>query len=212
MRKLAIVMALASTGLTTPALALDHSGYVGIEAGGMIVEDTVLDYTSASVTIPDAIGINHKRGYDVDAIGGYDFGSIRAELELGYKRANLDDTKIDAALSAPSTALKFPTDGRVSVLSGMVNALLDFGDDSAWNGYVGGGVGYARVKYYADIAAGGAIVRDSDSGLAWQAIAGVRYAISPNMDLGLKYRFFNVNKLNFSGSDGERLPFELDGR
>ena len=33
--------------------------------------------------------------------------------------------------------------------------------------------------------------------LAWQAIAGVRYAVSPNIDLGLKYRFFNVPNLKF---------------
>src|SRR6185436_7526869 len=119
MRKLAIVMALASTGLTTPALALDHSGYVGLEAGGMIVEDTVLDYDSPNISIPDGISINHKRGWDVDVIGGYDFGSIRAELELGYKRASIDDTKIAAALAAPTIGIKFPTDGHVSVLSGM---------------------------------------------------------------------------------------------
>ena len=49
MRKLAIVMALASTGLATPALAVDHSGYVGIEGGAMIVENTSLDYSDANL-------------------------------------------------------------------------------------------------------------------------------------------------------------------
>ena len=33
MRKLAIVLALASTALATPALARDHSFYAGIEGG-----------------------------------------------------------------------------------------------------------------------------------------------------------------------------------
>ena len=31
------------------------------------------------------------------------------------------------------------------------------------------------------------------------------------MDLGLKYRFFNTKKLNFSESGGQ-VPFDLDGR
>ena len=39
MRKLAIAMALASTGLATPAVARDNSPYVGVEGGILIVED-----------------------------------------------------------------------------------------------------------------------------------------------------------------------------
>ena len=30
-------------------------------------------------------------GFDVDVIGGYDFGMFRVEGELGYKRACIDD-------------------------------------------------------------------------------------------------------------------------
>ena len=29
----------------------------------------------------------------------------------------------------------------------MINGLLDFGEDGDWNGYIGGGVGLASVKY-----------------------------------------------------------------
>ena len=42
MRKLAVVLALASTALASPALARDNSWYVGVEGGAMIVED--IDY------------------------------------------------------------------------------------------------------------------------------------------------------------------------
>ena len=47
MRKLAIVMALASTALATPALARDKAWYVGVEGGAMIVED--IDWASFQV-------------------------------------------------------------------------------------------------------------------------------------------------------------------
>src|SRR3546814_5435738 len=76
----------------------------------------------------------------------------------------------------------------------MLNALLDFGNDDGWNGYIGGGAGVARVKEseYQLAKYGSAFVDDSDSKFAWQAIAGVRRAITTNIDFGLTYRFFNV--------------------
>src|SRR5919112_4334346 len=88
MRKLAIAMALASTALATPAVARDHSVYVGLEGGIMWVEDSPFDVTD-NATNPQFV-IDHKTGYDVDAIAGYDFGAIRVEAELGYKRAGID--------------------------------------------------------------------------------------------------------------------------
>jgi len=77
---------------------------------------------------------------------------------------------------------------RGSVLSLMGNAMLDFGDDDGWSGYIGGGLGRARVK----------LAGDRDSAFAWQLIAGVRKAISANIDVGLKYRFFNTGDLKFN--------------
>ena len=43
MRKLAVALTLATTALSTPALARDDSWYVGVEGGGMIVEDIDFD-------------------------------------------------------------------------------------------------------------------------------------------------------------------------
>ena len=39
MRKLAVTLALATTALSTPALARDDAWYVGVEGGAMLVED-----------------------------------------------------------------------------------------------------------------------------------------------------------------------------
>src|SRR3546814_4524983 len=67
----------------------------------------------------------------------------------------------------------------------MLNGLLDFGPDDGLQGFVGGGVGVSRGKLANDL------VNDSDTGFAWQAIAGVRYPLTTNVDVSLKYRFFN---------------------
>ncbi len=213
MRKLAIAMALASTALATPAVARDQSFYVGIEGGVMLVEDTDFDVANIVAgtvrNFDDAVTANHDYGYDVDLIGGYDFGMVRVEGEIGYKRANIDDIAIASALGGTAG---LDTEGRVRVWSAMAKALLDFGDDDGLSGFVGGGVGLANVRYKLDVnevslngqGIGGT---DSDRSFAWQAIAGIRTALSPNIDLGLKYRYFNVRKLDFDGGVSD-----LEGR
>ena len=144
MRKLAIAMALASTALATPAVARDQSFYVGIEGGVMLVEDTDFDVDD----FQDAVTIDHKKGFDVDVLGGYDFGLFRVEGELGYKRASVDEIIISSNLGGDGD---IESDGSVRVLSAMANALLDFGDDDGFSGYIGGGAGLARVRYKLDV-------------------------------------------------------------
>ena len=211
MRKLAIAMALASTVLATPAVARDQSWYVGVEGGAMIVEDTKLDYFESNqgggLNVKDAIALDYKYGFDVDLIGGYDFGAFRLEAEAGYKRASIDKATIDGRLlSGPSVVA--PVDGSVRVLSAMLNGLLDFGDDDGWNGYVGAGAGVASVKHRIGTSSRLGSSSDSDSGIAWQVIAGVRKAISANVDLGLKYRFFNTSRYKY----GNATDGQLSGR
>lgn len=77
--------------------------------------------------------------------------------------------------------------GDSNALSFMLNGMIDFGEDDGLQGFVGGGVGVARVgAQYSINSAGPGIVNDSDFGFAWQAIAGVRAPISDHWDVGLK--------------------------
>ena len=234
MRKLLLASAAAFV-LATPAMARDNSAYVGIEGGVMFPRDNdgdvFADFTTTQAPATpvgpagpldtefnDMFGIDYKTGYDIDLIAGYDFGMFRLEGELGYKRASINDFEIDdsdiaalnAALNRPSvapdpgapglaplTADDLDLNGRVSVLSGMLNGLLDFGDDDGWGGYVGAGFGRARVKSFGD----------SDSAWAYQLIAGIRMAISPNIDVGLKYRYFQTGNVDL----GDDAAFAVAG-
>jgi opacity protein-like surface antigen len=211
MRKLGIAVALASTAMATPALARDHSFYVGVEGGAMLVEDQRVDnFDPSAVETPGGatngeFSVKYGTGLDVDLIGGYDFGMVRLEAELGWKRAGIDGLEIR---NFPLTGIPFGshinTDGHGRALSGMINGLLDFGDEDSWSGYVGAGIGLAdvRVSMGEDPEFPGLVVEGSDSRPAWQAIMGVRTAVSPNIDVGLKYRFFNVPNLKFDDSSG----------
>ncbi len=202
MRKLAITLALASTAMSMPAFARDDAWYIGVEGGVSIVEDATLGITNANGSAAGVGNVNHDKGYDFDGIIGYDFGGFRLEAEVGYKSADVGsyssttttpfrNTTTGAIISAPAGSFN-GAGGKTSALSFMLNGMLDFGDDDGVNGFVGGGVGVARVKADYALNSVSSFVDDSDTGLAWQAIAGIRAPLSGNWDVGLKYRFFNA--------------------
>lgn len=206
MRKLAIAMALSSTLLATPAFARDGAWYVGGEFGAMIVEDMNVDVG----TVDNAITLNHEYGYDGGIFVGYDLGAFRIEAEAAYKKADLESyqTTIRLPLEGPLFAAGREAGGSSSALSFMINGMLDFGDDDGISGFVGGGVGMARVKAnnYRNFSNATPFLDGSDSKLAWQVFAGVRQAISDNIDVTVKYRFFNADKvelLAFNGAESE---------
>ena len=60
MRKLAIVVALSSTVLATPALARNNAWYVGGDFGAMIVEDIPFEFQRGWSDHPD----RHQPGRD----------------------------------------------------------------------------------------------------------------------------------------------------
>lgn len=202
MRKLAVTLALATTALSTPALARDNAWYVGVEGGAMIVED--IDY-DLSTPAGGTSTVDHDYGYDVGGFVGYDFGAFRVEAEVSYRSASLDSYRSTTAIPVygaagglgSAAAGDYDAGGSTSALSFMGNAMLDFGEDDGVSGFVGAGAGIARVKA-SDyrLNENGSFLDDSDTVFAWQAIAGIRAPLSENVDVSLKYRFFNAEDVN----------------
>jgi OOP family OmpA-OmpF porin len=221
MRKLAIVVALSSTVLATPALARNSAWYVGGDFGAVIVEDIGFDFGQGPF-IPGAggtaqVGLNHDYGYDAALFVGYDLGAFRIEAEVSYKRARVDDIETTVRFpgngGGPVGGIVTPDiypagGGRSSALSFMINGMLDFGDDDGVSGFVGGGVGVARVDYnnVRAFSNQAAALDDSDTRFAWQVVAGLRQAISDNVDITVRYRFFNADNIrtvDFRGLESE---------
>lgn len=169
-------------------------------------------------------GVNYDTGIDLDAVAGYDFGMFRLEGEFGYKRVNSGNLNVNsadlAALNAGLNRPGLPTDPcatrldpvtglpapnclplltagdldrstNLRVLSAMANVLADFGGNGSWGAYVGGGFGRAFVRGF----------QDEDSAWAYQLIAGVRTAITSNIDIGLKYRYFRTGSIHLTPSN-----------
>ena len=192
MRTYLLVAAATAALVSTPALARDGAPYVGIEGGIVASAETEFDVDGnfdGPFEFDDAFEIDFKRGLDVDLIAGYDFGLVRAEAELGYKRVKADDVNISTEFANELGIADddFDISGTAKVTSLMGNVLLDFGNQDGLSFYAGGGLGRARVKMFGD----------KDSAWAWQLIAGARYAVSSNVDLGLKYRYFQTGRLRF---------------
>lgn len=219
MRKVFIATALASVAFATPVLARDGASYVQLDGGIMLVENLEFDIgglnNAASLRPnPRDFGVDVD-GYDFGAAIGHDFGPVRVEGEGSYRsmRTGLirSDIRLPGAvpISADGTTGgvlpgDYGTRGKVRVISGMVNAIADFGPDNGLQGFVGAGAGYAGIKQNFGFGGGSKIINSSDEGFAWQALAGIRAPLSDNIDVGIKYRFFNMDNIKLRDAAGRR--------
>lgn len=224
MRKIVAATVLATTALSGPVLAKDQSWYIGVELGPNLMQNELFDIRNAArtVVVEEGLRASHSIGYDLGGNIGYDFGKFRAEFEVAYKDNSIDRFGVEKAIppvlrgvaTAPATVpvASVPplgtydnAGGNARVLSFMANGLFDIGGEGRDIGAViGGGLGIARVQHanYQLIAPGAAMIDDSDTGVAWQFIAGVYKPLSDHVDLGLKYRFFNVDNVNTFTTNG----------
>jgi len=192
-----LLAATAAAVLGTPAFAAADGPYVGIEGGVTFPRNSDLDVIlNNTTTFNNGYTVDYKDGYDVDAIAGYKLGFFRLEGEGAYKRAKVKDfavsapliTAVGTAAGTTATAANFSVGNHIGVASLMANALLDGDFGGGFGGYVGGGAGRAWAS----------MAGDKDNAWAFQGIAGLRYAVTPNLDAGLKYRYFRTAKLNFN--------------
>ena len=195
MIKRTCLLLLASSLLASPALARDRSLYLGVEGGLLWAKDINFDLDTPNGRLDNVLSIDHKMGYDVDALFGYDAGYVRAELELGYKRASHDEYSV-----LSEGRLTVDGDGSTRYVSIMTNLLLDVGNEDGLSFYAGPGAGFAWGKFKFNDGSGSDSFRDG--GTAWQLIAGVRYAVSPNVDVGVKYRYFHPSRIKESDDAG----------
>jgi opacity protein-like surface antigen len=216
MRLTCLTFAAAAAVLASPAAA--RSGpYVGVEGGILFPQDTRFQVNAVRVqTVPTGQGLlgqtvtttnnnfgsgfvsDYKRGVDVDVLLGYDFGFFRLEGELGHKQSRIrnftaSNTLLASINTAPITGItssSFDFGNRLQVMSAMANGLVDLDVTPGFRIYGGGGVGRARVKTFGQ----------RDHAWAGQLIGGASIALSENVDFGLKYRYFQTRRLQFSNT------------
>jgi opacity protein-like surface antigen len=180
----------------------------------------------------DAFETIYSREHSAALIAGYDFGWFRAEVEVGRKRSRIkgvdqDDlsegflTDINTALNRPSaspdpgapglaplTLADFHVDGRIRVLSVMLNGYVEkrLGPIDL---SIGAGAGQSFGKAVGDTA---------EIFGSWQYMLGARVPVTHGIELGVKYRYFNSGNLKFDDKPGfdftgnpDRLTIPVSG-
>ena len=175
---------------TSPAEARRFTQwYFGVDGGASWVEDIdVSTYTNPPGPPGVAQTNTVDQGWAAFATAGYAFNNNwRVELEGGY-RANEFDTNIIGGVETPM-------DGDIREYTAMANVLYDFESFSDLVMSLGLGVGgdYSRVSTVAPTS-----FHDSQTALAFQALAGFSYPVTSWMDLTLNYRYLYVTDVTLT--------------
>lgn len=130
-------------------------------------------------------------------VGGYDFGCLRLEGELGFKRFKVSSV-------SRSDGSNFDTDGNVNIFSTMVNGYLDYRNSTRLTPYIGGGIGFAALSIentYGTNTQSGAVSKlyhsNDDIVFAYQAGAGLDIAINRHFSVDVGYRYFGTARTDF---------------
>ena len=186
-----MLAALLAGSIAAPATARDKSFYVGVEGG---VWD-ISTLTGRDSSFGSKISGDFHSGYDVDVIGGYDWGLVRTEAELGYKRADFQ------TVSGVSFGATGKADGYAKALTATANVLLDFEIRPGFHLYGGPGIGYGWFRLHPKVEkfGGGSSKLDDEnrSGLYGQLVAGASFSITPHLDFGVKARHIQSQNLKY---------------
>ncbi len=196
--KTKIILAIAATAIMSlPAQAQDMyvSGQFGIRA----VEDTDASLAGADIQLELA-----NASYFSGAIGRR-MENWRFEAEFSRRGGKFN------ALTINGTDTASNGDG-LGATALMANAIYDFSPEARWSGYVGAGLGMARIS--ADFNGAGGSIEGDASAAALQLIGGVSYALSESTQLVTDVRYFRAGETDYTLSaplGSSSVSFQYDG-
>lgn len=195
--------ALAGLALAAPAHADDRvGGYVGVEAGVSMAPTENYTYVPGATTA-NKVSVKSKTGLDIAFIGGYDFGPIRAEVEVSRRSNKVGaisstlplPTRFNTPPAAPTTATGAfaATTGSIRTRAAMVNLIGDLPVTDSFELFAGGGIGVADVRARSvSVSPTATFLVDTDKGFAWQLMSGVRVPLGEFAEISLKYKYFQT--------------------
>ncbi len=180
------------------AQAFEHM-YAGFQVGMTWLRDADGVYND-----PAFRDFNFETSYDsgfsvTGFLGARVMEALRLEGEITYRNNDFDRVRdIEGSI---------PLGGDISSWSLMFNGFYDFVNPGPFTPYLGGGIGFARIKADANFL-GINVIDDSDTVFAWQLGGGVSYALNPQMALVLDYRYFATDDPEFRDFEGDRFKSE----
>jgi opacity protein-like surface antigen len=160
--------------------------YISGNIGAVIVNDSDIDdgFDTGEFSFDTGIGF-------LGALGSSFEGGGRAEVELGYRKNDFDEIKVDGLGSAD-------IDGDLTSSSLMGNAYYDISTEGSFSPFIGAGIGFANLE--ADLDDFG---DEDDTVFAYQFILGGSFASSETLSVDLQYRYFATDDPDFDGLDSE---------
>lgn len=181
--------AFAALAFAAPAHAAGSGWYVNLTGGGNWLDDNDFAVSAAGDTL--TVNTESDAGWVVSGAIGYSLAKmvtpgLRVEVEVGYRENAVDGDWASSDGGADAGLIEYDH----SALSVMANVWYDF-DVGGVRPYVGGGIGWADVEVDGNFLSGDVPAFSySDDGFAWQAGGGINFDVSPNMQLGVGYRYF----------------------
>ncbi len=179
---------------TLTAYAQNTGFYLRGDLGGNITPDVKLN----SFFGPVAKGTEVKMdpGLRAGLAGGYQFCQwFSAEAQVGFY-----GNRIDSITGATEVH-----DARFANVPFLANVKLQYPNSSRFTPYIGGGAGFSESILDVGritIPEGGGYVtmhgNSSDTVFAYQAFAGLRYALNERMGLSLEYHYFGADSPKWS--------------
>ena len=188
----AALVALVQTTATAQAQSISNS-YISAKVG--ITKTSDADWSDTGLT--GDIGIDTGKNIAF-AYGFNAMPSLRTELEVSYRKADLDDITVDGVGTADLT-------GDVKTWGFLLNGYYDFMADQSFSPYISAGVGALRHSGKISSVAGLGVtgVSGSDTVFAYQLGAGASYDIGHNLALDGGYRYLGSSDPDFSTTTAE---------
>lgn len=155
--------------------------------------------------------MSFENGYTVSvAYGRRILPWLRGEIEIGWNAMDADKLQLH------NRKTEIDDNGKDEHLYGMLNALADWRNDSAFTPYIGLGVGVANATLentFVWPGNGNQVSRDSsDTAFAWQFMLGVLWDINSSWGMELRGRYFGSDdRIHDNHAAGTNVNLDVDG-
>lgn len=190
-RLVQICLAIVVAAAALPAQAAEQGFYGSVFGGVSFARDSDI-----AVRVPGPQRISGEMEFDTGWLagvaGGYGWANgLAIEGEYSFTRNGLDQEQLNNIGT-------IDVDGEVDTQAVMINGYYRFDTGTGFTPYLGAGAGVGFMKVSALADGNTTRFRANDTQFAYQAIAGIAYAITSNVRLGVEYRFFGVTTPTFS--------------
>ena len=190
-RLVQVCLTIIVAAVAVPAAAQDGSFYGSVFGGVSFARDSDI-----AVRVPGPQRISGEMEFDTGWLagvaGGYGWANgFAVEGEYSFTRNGLDQEHLNNIGT-------IGVDGEIDTQAVMINGYYRFDTGTGFTPYIGAGAGVGFMKVSALADGNTTRFRANDTQFAYQAIAGLSYAFTSNVRLGVEYRFFGVTEPTFS--------------